>query len=70
VFSAVNNALFAAAPWFRNFVLGIATVVGPLTSVDNAGKYLAFQNIAAWASAFIVLFYGQYAQKSRRFRKK
>jgi hypothetical protein len=70
VFSAVNNALFAAAPGFRNFVLGIATVVGPLTSVDNAGKYLAFQNIASWVSAFIVLFYGQYAQKNRRFRKK
>jgi hypothetical protein len=70
VFSSINSALLSASPGFRDFVLAIGLPIEPLASLDNAGKYLVFQNGAAWLSAFIVLFYGKYGRKSlRRTRK-
>jgi hypothetical protein len=59
VFSSINNALLAAGPAFRGFVSGLGNVLSPLTSLDNVGKYLAFQNAAAWITALTVLFYGE-----------
>jgi hypothetical protein len=40
-----------------------------LADLDNVGKYLFFQNIAAWVSALVTLFYGEYTRKSYRYRK-
>jgi hypothetical protein len=70
VFSSINNALLTTSPGFRGFVLTLGLLVSPLATLDNAGKYLAFQNGAAWISAFIILLYGEYGRKSpRQIRK-
>jgi len=70
IFSSINNALLSAAPSFRDFVLNLGVLIRPLTDLDNAGKYLAFQNIAAWFSALTALFYGEYMGKGYRYKKK
>ena len=69
IFSAINSALLAVAPGFRDLVLTIGSVTIPLANLDNAGKYLVFQNIAAWVSALAVLFYGEYWRKGYRHKK-
>jgi hypothetical protein len=63
VFSSINNALTGAAPGFGNFVVAVGTVIAPLATLDNAGKYLVFQNAAAWASTLIVILYARYGRK-------
>jgi hypothetical protein len=70
VFSSINDALVAASPGFRDFAQGIGGAIGPLANMDGAGKYLAFQNVAAWVSAFLALFYGEYGHKSFSYKKK
>ena len=70
VFSAVNNALLAAAPSFRNFVLALGAIIKPLTELDNASKYLFFQNAAAWIVALSALIYGEVIRKSYRYKRK
>jgi len=69
VFSGINSALLSAAPGFRDFCIGVGNVIRPLADLDNAGKYLVFQNAAAWVSGLTVLFYGQYGQKGFRYKK-
>jgi hypothetical protein len=69
IFSGVNNALLSAAPGFRDFALGLGTIINPLVGLDNVGKYLFFQNFAAWISALTALFYGEYVRKPHRYRK-
>jgi hypothetical protein len=68
--SAINNALLSAASGFRDFVLSLGVLIKPLTDLDNAGKYLVFQNVAAWVSALSALFYGEYMGKSYRYKKR
>jgi len=68
-FSGVTNVLLSAAPGFRNSVLAFGSIVEPLSSLDSVGKYLVFQNVAAWISALVALVYGQYMRKSYRYRK-
>jgi hypothetical protein len=68
IFSGLNSALLGAAPGFRNFALSLGSIIGPLASLDDSGKYLAFQNIAAWFCALITIFYGEYFQKGYRYR--
>jgi len=70
IFSSVNSALIGAAPGFRNFALSIGSVIGPLASLDNTGKYLVFQNVAAWVSALFAILYGQYVRKGYRYKGK
>lgn len=65
-FSAVNNALLSAAPGFRDVALGIGNSIKPLADLDNAGKYLVFQNVAAWISALVALSRSQFARKGFR----
>lgn len=67
--SAINNAILSAAPGFRNFVSALGSITKPLADLPPAGKYLAFQNLAAWISALTVLFYGAYMRKGYRYRK-
>jgi hypothetical protein len=69
VFSGINNALLSAAPGFRDFCIGVGNIIKPLADLDNTGKYLVFQNAAAWVSGLTVLFYGQYGQKGFRYKK-
>jgi hypothetical protein len=69
VFSSINNALLSVAPGFRDFALSVGTIIKPLADLDDVGKYLVFQNVAAWVSAFTALFYGEYTRKSYRHRR-
>lgn len=67
--SAVNNALLSTAPAFRDFVLSLGGLIKPLVELDDAGKYLVFQNVAAWVSALTALFYGGHKRKIYRHKK-
>jgi len=69
VFSGVNSALLGSSPGTRDFFAGLGGAIGPLASLDGAGKYLVFQNAAAWLSALIVLLYGEY-RRSRQYKKR
>ena len=66
--SSINNGLRATAPGFRNLALTLGGLIKPLADLDDAGKYLAFQNIAAWISALTAIFYGEY-MRSYRYKK-
>lgn len=70
IFSPINNALLSIAPGFEATALAFGSLIAPLAQLDNAGKYLFFQNLAVWISAFAVLFYGEFARKSIRYRKR
>jgi ABC-type glycerol-3-phosphate transport system permease component len=63
VCSAINNALISVAPGFRDFSVGVGNLIKPLADLDGFGKYLVFQNVAAWVSAVTALAYGWYARK-------
>lgn len=67
--SAINNALISVAPGFRSFAAGVGTLIRPLADLDDFGKYLVFQNVAAWGSAVTALAYGWYARRGR-YRKR
>ena len=68
--SAINNALRAAAPGFRNALEGFG---GPITEslakLDLVWVYTLCQNVAAWASAVVALAYGEYTSRLYRIRK-
>jgi hypothetical protein len=65
--SAIDNALRAAAPSFRNALEGIgAPITEPLAKLDLVWGYVICQNLAAWVSAVVALAYGAYV--SRRYR--
>jgi len=67
--SPIANAVTVAAPGFRVFALGLGSIGAPLASLDNAGKYLAFQNAAAWSCALLILVYGEFRGKGFAYRK-
>lgn len=66
--SSVTNAMKGGAAGFRNFALSFGNLIRPLAELDNIGKYLVFQNVAAWTSAFIAMLYGLFRGRLR-FRK-
>jgi hypothetical protein len=68
--TTINNGLVAIAPGIRGVGTALGSAIAPLANLDPAGKYLAFQNVAAWISVVLVLFYGQYSRRSYRYRKK
>jgi len=68
--STINNGLLAIAPGVRDLGLALGGLIEPLANLDPAGKYLVFQNTAAWISVLLILFYGEHARKSYRYRKK
>ncbi len=67
--SSINNAIISAAPTLRGFVSALVGLVKPLVNLPPIGKYIVFQNVAAWVSALAVIFYGFLTRKSYRFRK-
>jgi hypothetical protein len=67
--SAINKALLAAAPAFRNALQGLGVpITGAMAKLDLVGKYILCQNLAAWISALTALVYGRYA--SRLYRRR
>jgi hypothetical protein len=65
--AAINNALIAAAPGFRQSLEGAGTALtGPIIQLDVVGKFALSQNLAAYAAAIIALMYGAYASTRRR----
>lgn len=69
VCSWLNDALLSMAPGFRDFVVGLGGLIKPLIHLDSVGKYLVFQNVAAWASALTALIYRWHVRGSYRYRK-
>jgi len=68
--SAINDALRAVAPSFRNTIEGFgASTTQPLTNLDLVWKYTLCQNVAAWISAIVALAYGEYTSRVYRIRK-
>ena len=68
--SAINDALRAVAPGFRNTIEGFgASTTHPLTNLDLVWKYIICQNAAAWISAIVVLAYGEYSSRVYSIRK-
>jgi len=68
--SSINAAFISAAPNFRNFVVSLGALTAPLINLDATGKYLVFQNVAAWTSALTAVFYGEYTRNRYRYRKR
>lgn len=69
--SAIDGALKAAAPGFRNVVQSFGALAEPLVRLDKVGKYIVCQNVAAWTPALITLIYGRYTSTRRyRFKRK
>jgi len=68
--SAINNALRAVAPGFRNIIEGLgASMTGSLTNLDLVWKFTLCQNAAAWISAIVALAYGEFSSRLYRIRK-
>jgi hypothetical protein len=68
--TAVNNVLLTISPAIQDSGQSFGGLIGPLASLDNDGKYLVFQNAAAWISVLLILFYGEYLRKGYRYKKK
>jgi len=69
-FSSLNSAVLSGSLGFRGFASGVGNLFSGLANADNAGKYLFFQNAAAWFCALIVLYYGEFRSKTHRYPKK
>jgi hypothetical protein len=69
VLGFINNGLISAAPSFKDFALSFGAIIKPIADLDNAGKYLTFQNAAAWISAFFAIFYPEYSRRSYRRKR-
>lgn len=67
--SGINSVLLAIAPGFRHSFEGLGALTAPLAKLDPAGKYVFYQNFAAWVSCLISLLYGQYVTKRHRRRR-
>ncbi|MEM3788480.1 MAG: hypothetical protein QXN95_01240 [Candidatus Bathyarchaeia archaeon] len=67
--SLINNAIISSAPALRGFVSALGGLVKPLADLPPVGKYIVFQNVAAWVSALAVFSYGFLTRKGYRFRK-
>lgn len=67
--SFVNGAIPLVGPGFRDFVSGLGSSLGLIANLDNPGKYLFFQNAAAWVSAIIALMYSEFSRRGYRYRK-
>lgn len=65
----IGNGLAFAMPSIRDFFTGLGSIIKPIADLDNAGKYLLFQNLAAWVSAFVALFYAESRRRGFRYRK-
>ncbi|MEM1563340.1 MAG: hypothetical protein QW161_01535 [Candidatus Bathyarchaeia archaeon] len=67
--SAINDAIISAAPALRGFASALGGLVKPLVDLPPVGKYIVFQNVAAWVSALAVFSYGFLTRKGYRLKK-
>lgn len=70
LFAVLNNALISASPAFRDFAMSFGAVIAPLANLDDVGKYLVFQNVAAWIAALSALLHKEYSRKASRYMRK
>ena len=68
--TAINNALLAAAPGFRNSLQEIGASAEPMAELDVTGKYLLVQNLTAWVCALIALAYGRHVSRRRYVKRR
>ena len=67
--TSINNALVNAAPGIRRSLEAAGTsLTSPILQLDDAGKYVLSQNIAAWTAAALALLYSAYVS-SRSYRR-
>ena len=66
---SINGGLLSAAAGFRDFAGVFGGAISPLASLDNAGKYVAFQNAATLISVLLILLYGERVGKGYRYKK-
>ena len=66
---SINSGLLSAASGFRDFASGLGGAISPLASLDNLGKYVAFQNAATLISVLLILLYGERLGKGYRYKK-
>jgi hypothetical protein len=69
-FSGLNNALLSAAPGFRDFAIDLGNSIKSLSELDSAGKYLVFQNGAAWIAVILALLIVEFQQKGFGYVRK
>ncbi|MEM3565872.1 MAG: hypothetical protein QXK47_00780 [Candidatus Bathyarchaeia archaeon] len=67
--SSINDAIISAAPALRGFLSALGGLVKPLVDLPPFGKYIVFQNVAAWVSALAAFSYGFLTRKGYRLRK-
>jgi hypothetical protein len=67
--SFINNALISIGSGVRAAGLGLGELLGPVASLDAAGKFLVFENAGAWIAVFVVLLYGERLGKGYRYKK-
>jgi hypothetical protein len=70
VVSGVNGGLLASAPAVQAIGVGLGNGLAGLAHLDYDGRYLAFQNVAAWVSVALVLFYGEFMLKGYKHKRK
>lgn len=67
VATAINNALLAASPAFRNTLEGAASsMTAGFVTFSPVEKYLVIQNAAVWTTAIVTLSYRWFAKTPRR----
>ena len=67
--SSINNAIISAAPALRDFLSTLGGLTKPLVDLPPVGKYIVFQNVAAWVSGLAVFSYGFLTRKGYRLRR-
>lgn len=66
---SVNEGLLAVAPGVKDLGLSLGGSIIPLASLDSPGKYLVFQNTAAWALVASILLFFRHTRRRRYMRK-
>lgn len=67
--NALNGIFSGPASGFRDFAVGVGGILGFVANLDNDGKYLIFQNAAAWISALIGWTYVEFVLKNPKYRR-
>ncbi len=69
VLSPIAGFLSGGAPAFGALAAGVGNFFRPIAGLDNASKYLVFQNGAAWILVIASWLYVEYLRRGYLFRK-
>ncbi len=69
VAGAINGAFITISPGIRSIGLGLGEIISPIAALDGPGKYLVFQNAAAWFAVVVSLLYGHTRRPIRYLKK-